>query len=179
MLQLSEFIGGYLFEGNPIANITFKLVSSDVVGQAQYFAQDMKLALYLHIPPRTLFFVQGLATIMGALTQAGTTIWMLGHVKGICEPEQPDGFVCPNGQTVMSSSVIWGLIGPARLYSSGKMYAGLLHFFWIGAVTPVITWAFYKKTNWDVMKFINWPLIWVRSSVPCFIPSLCKYVVGS
>ncbi len=156
---LSEFIGGYLFQGKPIANILFKVLSTDVVGQGLYFAQDMKLAHYIKIPPRTLFFAQGLATILGALTQVGVTLWMLGNVDGICGENQPNGFSCPNGRTVFSSSVIWGLVGPARLYSVGQIYSPLLHFFWIGLIAPPITWLIWKKTGKDWIGKINWPLI--------------------
>ncbi|KAI0014757.1 OPT family small oligopeptide transporter [Xylariomycetidae sp. FL0641] len=158
---LSEFIGGYMFQGRPIANILFKELSTDVVGQGLYFAADMKLAHYLKIPPRTLFFAQGLATILGALTQTGVTLWMLGNVDGICDEDQPNGFSCPNGRTVFSSSVIWGLVGPARLYSVGSIYSKLLHFFWIGLIMPPITWLLWKKTNSNLVKKINWPLIFV------------------
>lgn len=158
---LSEFIGGYMFEGKPLANMIFKILSTDVVGQALFFAADMKLGHYLKVPPRTLFWAQGSATILGALTQTGVTIWMLGNVKDICSSDQSNGFTCPNGRTVYSSSVIWGLVGPGRLYSVGKIYSGLLHFFWIGAVMPVITWLLYKYTRKEIWKLVNWPLIFV------------------
>lgn len=52
----------------------FKILSTDVVGQGLYFAQDMKLGHYMKIPPRTLFFAQGSATVLGALTQVGVTL---------------------------------------------------------------------------------------------------------
>lgn len=76
---LAEFIGGYMFNGKPLASKThpwkfphidlrfwdmiFKVLSTDVVGQGLYFAQDMKLGHYLKVPPRTLFFAQGSATV--------------------------------------------------------------------------------------------------------------------
>lgn len=47
---LAEFIGGYMFEGKPLANMIFKILSTDVVGQGVYFAMDMKLAHYLKVP---------------------------------------------------------------------------------------------------------------------------------
>ncbi|KAL2011109.1 hypothetical protein VTN00DRAFT_3827 [Thermoascus crustaceus] len=158
---LSEFIGGYMFEGRPLANMVFKTLSTDVVGQGVYFAMDMKLGHYLKVPPRTLFFAQGLATILGALTQAGVTIWMLGNVADVCDSNQPNGFSCPNGRTVFSASVIWGLVGPRRLYSVGKIYSSLLHFFWIGAIAPIITWVLYRYTRYSFWKLVNWPLIFV------------------
>lgn len=71
---LSEFIGGYMFQGRPIANILFKTLSQDVVGQGLYFSADLKLGHYLKIPPRTLFWAQGIATVLGALTQVGVTL---------------------------------------------------------------------------------------------------------
>lgn len=76
---LSEFVGGYMFKGRPLASkfttlamcsfaygtldMIFKTMSTDVVGQGLYFAQDMKLGHYLKVPPRTLFFAQGSATV--------------------------------------------------------------------------------------------------------------------
>jgi hypothetical protein len=45
------------------ADIIFKILSTDVVGQGLYFVQDMKLGHYLKVPPRTLFFAQGFATV--------------------------------------------------------------------------------------------------------------------
>ncbi|KAI9839138.1 MAG: hypothetical protein M1819_003131 [Sarea resinae] len=158
---LAEFIGGYMFSGRPLANMCFKILSEDVVGQALFFMQDMKLGHYLKIPPRTLFWAQGSATVLGALTQMGVTTWMLGHVKDVCSSDQSDGFSCPNGATVFSSSVIWGAIGPKRLYSIGKIYSSLLHFFWIGALMPIITWFLWKKTGHKFWSLVNWPLIFV------------------
>lgn len=158
---LAEFVGGYMFAGKPLANMVFKILSEDVVSQGIFFAQDMKLGHYLKTAPRTVFFAQGFAAILGALTQCGVTLWMLGNIDNICSADQVDSFTCPNGRTVFSSSVIWGLIGPARLYSVGKIYSSLLHFFWIGALMPVITWLLYKRTGREFWKKINWPLIFV------------------
>lgn len=100
---LSEFIGGYMFEGKPLANMIFKILSVDVVSQGIFFAQDQKLGHYFKIAPRTVFFAQGFATILGALTQTGVTLWMLGHIENVCDADQADSFTCPSGRTVFSS----------------------------------------------------------------------------
>jgi OPT family oligopeptide transporter len=115
----------------------------------------------MKLAPRTVFFAQGFAAILGALTQTGVTLWMLGNIPNICSSTQSSSFTCPNGRTVFSSSVIWGLIGPGRLYSVGKRYSSLLHFFWIGALMPVVTWLLYKKTGKKIFKDVNWPLFFV------------------
>lgn len=100
---------------------------------------------------------------------------MLGNIPAICSIDQPSGFTCPNGRTVYSSSIIWGAIGPARVYSIGQIYSGLLHFFWLGALCPVLTWLLWKywrrgggnvskdKERRDWIRLINWPLIFVGS----------------
>lgn len=135
----------------------------------------MKLGHYLKIPPRILFLAQGSATVLGALTQVGVTLWMLGNISDICDDDQSNGWTCPNGRTVFSSSVIWGLLGTGRSYSIGTIYSGLLHFFWIGALMPVLTWLLWKywtkkdgsgvgedvggRREW--IRLINWPLIFV------------------
>ena len=59
----AELIGGYMFAGRPLANMIFKILSEDVVSQGIFFAQDMKLAHYLKIAPRLVFFAQGGATV--------------------------------------------------------------------------------------------------------------------
>lgn len=51
---------------------------------------------------------QGLATLVGALVQAGLTIGVLDGVNNVCTSEQSDGYSCPHGQVTYSSSLIWG-----------------------------------------------------------------------
>lgn len=50
-------------------------------------------------------------------------------------------------------------IGPGRLYNIGKIYSGLLHMFWIGALLPIITFLLRKK--FPTSRFLNavhWPI---------------------
>jgi OPT family oligopeptide transporter len=164
---MSEFAAGYIWQGKPLANMIFKNLSVDVITQGLYFVADMKLAHYMKVPPRTLFFAQGIAVVLGSLTQAGVTLWMLGNVKDICQETQPNGYTCPGGRTVFSSSIVWGAIGPARSYSIGQIYSGLLHFFWIGALMPVSTWIIWKYwkkpggKSRDYIRLLNWPIIFL------------------
>ncbi|CZT53395.1 probable sexual differentiation process protein ISP4 [Rhynchosporium secalis] len=156
---LGEIISGYLLPGKPIVMLIFKFYAYTGLSQAMNYASDQKLGLYMKIPRRTLFTAQLVACIIGSLTQNGVLLWMLGHIKGICDIDQPNGYTCPQGRVNFTSSIIWGAIGPSRLYSVGKQYSGLLHLFWIGATLPVIT--FYLKKRFPSNKFlrsIHWPL---------------------
>lgn len=156
---LGEIISGYLLPGKPIVMLIFKFYAYTALSQAMNYCSDMKLGLYMKIPKRTLFTAQLAACIMGSLTQNAVLLWMLGHIKGICDADQPNGYTCPQGRVNFTSSIIWGAIGPARLYSIGKIYSGLLHYFWIGALLPFVT--YFLKKRFPTTRFlhaIHWPL---------------------
>ena len=60
---------------------------------------------------------------------------------------------CPNGKVFFNASIIWGVIGPQRQFSHGQIYYGLLFFFIIGAVTPVINWLILKMAKLSSQVF--------------------------
>jgi OPT family small oligopeptide transporter len=156
---LGEIISGYLLPGKPIVMLIFKFYAYTALSQAMTYCSDMKLALYMKVPKRTLFAAQLIGCIMGTLTQNAVLLWMLGHVKDVCSSDQPNGYTCPQGRVNFTSSIIWGAIGPARLYSVGKIYSGLLHMFWLGALLPIITFFLKKKfPNNKILRSIHWPL---------------------
>jgi hypothetical protein len=97
---------------------------------------------------------------------------MLGHIDGICDEDQPNGYTCPQGRVNFTSSIIWGAIGPKRLYSIGKQYSGLLHFFWIGALLPIISYYLMKKFPRNrFLAAIHWPLFFAGTgNLP---PAVC------
>ncbi|KFZ08867.1 hypothetical protein V502_09095 [Pseudogymnoascus sp. VKM F-4520 (FW-2644)] len=157
MTVLGQLISGYVIPGRPIVALAWKFYAYTGVSQAVSFSQDMKLAYYMKLPRRTTFFAQLVACFLGAITQVGVLIWMLNHIPGICQVDQSDNFICPQGRTNFAASILWGAVGPARLYSPGKIYSGFLHMFWIGALCPVVTWLMLKRwPNNKVLKNINW-----------------------
>ena len=156
---LGEIISGYLLPGKPIVMLIFKFYAYTALSQAMIYCTDMKLGLYMKIPRRTLFAAQLIGCILGSLTQNAVLVWMLAHINGICDSDQPNGYTCPQGRVNFTSSIVWGAIGPARLFSVGKIYGGLLHLFWIGALLPVITFFLKKRfPNNRILNAIHWPL---------------------
>lgn len=156
---ITEFIVGYMLPGRPLAMMMFKTYGYITMSQGMYFVSDLKLGHYMKVPPRTLFFTQTIATLWACVVELGVMNWMLGHVEGICTPEQADKFVCNQSLVFFNASIIWGVIGPSNIFSSGKMYDGLLYFFLIGALVPIPTWLMYKKYPNSFWKYVNWPLI--------------------
>ncbi|EHA19676.1 hypothetical protein ASPNIDRAFT_208855, partial [Aspergillus niger ATCC 1015] len=156
---LGEIVSGYLLKGKPLVLLIFKFYAYTGLSQAMYYGADMKLGMYMKIPRQTLFVAQLIACILGTLTQNGVLLWMLGNVQDVCSDDQSDNFTCPQGRVNYNSAVLWGAIGPTRLYNIGKIYSGLLHFFWIGALLPIITFALRKKfPKSRFLDAIHWPI---------------------
>jgi len=126
----------------------------------------------MKIPPRALFRTQIWATLLSySLQISNLTIsafvnimvmdWALANIKDICSPNQPNHFTCPGAQVFFTASVIWGAIGPARIFSPGQLYYPTLWFFLLGALLPVPFYFLSRsrpvKGNW--IRYINIPLI--------------------
>lgn len=57
----------------------------------------------------------------------------------------------------IQASVLWGLIGPARLFSLGQIYSGLLLFFVLGAVATIA--VHLAGQRYTLAKHIIVPLV--------------------
>ena len=55
----------------------------------------------------------------------------------------------------------WGVIGPQRLFSHGQLYYGLNFFFLVGIIAPLIQWTLHKKFRLDVLKYLNFSIIFM------------------
>ena len=128
----------------------------DYINDCRFIA-DQKLGHYFHIPPRTVFFAQGIATLVGALVQSGLTIGILEGVDNVCTSKQSGGYTCPHGTVTYSSSLIWGALGPGRNFSPGQIYGNLLWFFLVGPLVVLLTWALGRK--WKFFNYIAWPVV--------------------
>lgn len=155
---ITELVAGYIWQGRPLANMMVKLYGFIPMRQGLLFSQDLKLAQYMKIPPRLLFVVQIVGTLLAGLTNVGVQQWMVGHIDEICTPKQANGFTCANGRTIYNASIIWGAVGPGKLFSPGKRYNAFLYFFIIGLVTPFFTFLLRKKFPKHWIGKINAPV---------------------
>lgn len=158
MTTFGQIIAGYAMDPpKPIVSLAWKFYAYTGISQAMAFSQDMKMSYYMKIPKRTVFCCQFISCVIGALVQVGILIFMLNNVDDICLTTQKDHFTCPQGNTNFSASIIWGLVGPKRLISSGKIYSGFLHLFWIGPVLVIATWLLQRKyPSNKLLNNINW-----------------------
>jgi OPT family oligopeptide transporter len=118
---LAEFFIGYVLPGHPVAVMIFKSISSDTIAQATTYCADLKFGHYMKIPPRLVFASQFIGSIVTVISCILAQNWALDNIPDICSPDQKNFFTCPNINIYTTSSIIWGGIGTARLFSHGAL----------------------------------------------------------
>ncbi len=169
---ITELIIGYLLPGRPIAMMLFKTWGYITMTQAVRFLIGFKLAHYMKVAHRPMFFCQ----VVAGTVQLGVQEWMFSNIEGICDADQKNDFICPrtivfgNASIFVSKFVMlahtfciswlkdvvlqWGVIGPRRLFSPGQLYYGL-GFFLVGILAPLFQWILHKKFKMGFLKYIN------------------------
>jgi hypothetical protein len=103
---ITELIIGYALPGRPIAMMLFKTWGYNTLKRALQFTGDFKLAHYMKIAHRPMFFCQVVATIVAGTVQLGVQAWMFANIEGLCDADQKDGFICPNIIVFGNASII-------------------------------------------------------------------------
>ncbi|KZV25328.1 oligopeptide transporter 4-like [Dorcoceras hygrometricum] len=159
---ITEYIMGVIYPGRPIANVSFKVYGYMSMTQAIAFLSDFKLGHYMKIPPRSMFLVQFLGTMIAGTVNMGIAWWLLYHVKDICNQDQysDSPWTCPSDQVFFDASVIWGLVSPKRIFGRYGNYSALNWFFLAGLLGPVVVWGFHRafpSQKW--IPLINLPVL--------------------
>ncbi|KAF9324012.1 hypothetical protein BGZ91_003213 [Linnemannia elongata] len=161
---ITEYVIGYLMPGHPIANVTFKAYGYITNVQALQFTQDLKLGHYMKIPPRIMFWVQVISSVIAGIINLATTDWLLRVQPDICT-KAGYPWTCRNTNTFYSASVIWGVIGPGRMFGLGTQYSIIQWGFVIGAFIPLPVWWLcrrYPRVKW--LKKIHFPVLLAATS---------------
>jgi OPT family oligopeptide transporter len=164
---VTELVAGYVFPGRPIANMTFKVFGYMTMSKGLSFAGDLKLGHYMHVPPIMLFSVQVVATLWGGLVNVGVLYWALDNIDGICTSHAVQNFGCPKTTAFFTNSVVWGAVGPQRMFEPGQIYDTMLFFFLIGAVAPIPFYILARRYPNGRWKYINTTLFFFSTaSIP-------------
>ncbi|KAK3833808.1 MAG: OPT family small oligopeptide transporter [Linnemannia elongata] len=170
---ITEYAIGYLLPGHAIANVTFKTYGYIVNIQALNFVSDLKLGHYMKIPPRVMFMAQLISAIMSCIINLGTATWLVNTRPNVCTKEGFP-FTCRNTKTFYSASVIWGAIGPERVFGhkDKAIYSPVQWGFLAGVLLPLIFWYASKRfptVSW--LKSVHWPvLLAATSNMPPALP---------
>ncbi|ODV79854.1 OPT-domain-containing protein [Suhomyces tanzawaensis NRRL Y-17324] len=132
---LVELIMGYALPGNGLALMFIKALGYNIDGQAQNYITDQKMGHYAKIPPRAMFRIQMFGVFIGTFINLAALNFKLNHVEDYCTPHQKQKFSCPSSRTFFSSSVIWGVIGPKKVFNG--LYPMLQWCFLIGFLLAI------------------------------------------
>ncbi|KAI0595160.1 OPT family small oligopeptide transporter [Biscogniauxia sp. FL1348] len=168
---ISPYLAGFMIPGRPVGVMIFKVFSTITLGQAQTYSGDLKLAHYMKIPPRITFWCQVIASIWAVFVQIAVMNWTLGNIPNVCESTQPAHFTCPNGRAFFSASIVWGVIGPQRMFGPGSVYVNFNWFWLVGACFPVFLWFLIRKLRISFASHFNAPIMlgamaWLPPATP-------------
>ncbi|KAF8929572.1 OPT oligopeptide transporter protein-domain-containing protein [Dissophora ornata] len=152
---ITELVCGYMLPGKPIANMTFKCYGYMAMYQCMNLVSDLKLGHYMKIPPRSMFVGQFWGTLVGACFNYLTMVLIIDSQRSILDGTKQDPTGLWTGQRVQTfwgSGLIYGALGPARMFALDDKYGFVYLGFLIGVVIPIILWALSKKfpsVKWD------------------------------
>ncbi|KAG0025714.1 hypothetical protein BGZ81_006965 [Podila clonocystis] len=145
---ITELVIGYILPGKPIANMTFKCYGYMAMYMCNALMSDLKLGHYMKIPPRSMFVGQFWGTIVGGFFNYLTMILIIDAQRDALSKKKPD----PNGlwtgqrvETFWGSGLIYGALGPARMFSFQAKYWFVYIGFLIGFIAPGIIWLLSRK----------------------------------
>lgn len=170
---ICQLICGVVFPGRPVANMVFVTYGYISSAQGLKFSSDLKLGHYMKIPPKLLFKVQMIATLVSSFVQIGVLNWMFSYIPSICTPAAINGFTCPLARVHFNGSILWGVIGPERFFGPEALYQPLIWAFLIGAIGPVFIWLVgRRKATSSVWRKINLPVVF--GSLSFIPPAVCS-----
>ncbi|POR31920.1 Sexual differentiation process protein isp4 [Tolypocladium paradoxum] len=176
---ITEMIIGYMLPGRPLAMMLFKSWGYMLSANGLNYISDMKVGHYMKIPPRSMFAAQAFAVIWLSFVQTATYNFLIGNIPEICTEDQPQGLTCPNARTFYNASVIWGVIGPARVFGVGGIYAWTNWFWFIGVALPVIQYLLARRYPRSFLRYIVFPAVFGAAGLipPATLYYLLQWVI--
>ncbi|KKA27173.1 hypothetical protein TD95_004305 [Thielaviopsis punctulata] len=163
---LAEFIGGVWVEGNAIAMCYFKSYGYVTCAQALSFSADQKLMHYLKVAPRFTFWAQMVPTLISTFICVGVLQYQI-NIDKVCTADAPFRFTCPGINTFFTAAVLWGTVGPRKIWGKGGQYVATLLGFPLGVVLVLIFYflgrRFPKSTflrSVHPVVLLNGALLW-------------------
>ncbi|KAF4978313.1 hypothetical protein FZEAL_5286 [Fusarium zealandicum] len=131
-------------EGNAIAMCFFKTYGLTTCTHAIHSSADLKLAHYLKIPPRFIFWAQMVPTLVSMFVYIAVLQYQI-RLENVCTPNAPYRFFCPGLNNFFTAAVLWGTIGPKKLWGPGGQYVETLVGFPLGVAVVIVFWLLGKK----------------------------------
>jgi len=137
-----ELIVGYIIRENGLALAFIKALGYNIDEQAQNFLNDLKQGHYAKLPPRVVYRVQILSVFVALFIKSGILNFRINGIKDYYKPGNTQKFTCLGGRTFFLASVLWGVIGPKKVFNG--LYPVLAWCFLIGLLITFLCIAIKK-----------------------------------
>ncbi|CAG8522064.1 6241_t:CDS:2 [Paraglomus occultum] len=175
---LSEVLGGYMFSGQPVATYLFKVYSYWALQQCLMLTTSFKLGQYMKIPPRVILFAQVYGTILSAFVMYSVMTFVINtHANELRTNTHP--WASLYAGYFYTASVIWGAVGPRRIFGATSPYRSLLWCWVVGFLLPVPFYLLNRKFPKSSFPWrsVNIPLICLGAALTSQLPK--NYVVSA
>jgi hypothetical protein len=85
-----------------------------------------------------------IATLISTFVSTGVVKFQV-DIENVCTANAPMRFTCPGINSFFTSSVLWGTIGPVKVFGHKGQYAPLLLGFAVGIVIPILFFILSKR----------------------------------
>lgn len=120
---------------------------------------------------------QLIPTVVSTFVCTGVLNFQMNRIPEVCTPEAPNRFTCPGINTFFTASVLWGTIGPVKVFGAGGQYTALLVGFPFGLLLPIALWYLQKKvkTRWTrqlhPIALLYGPINWAPYNLSYMLPA--------
>lgn len=107
--------------------------------------------------------LQVVGTTVAVIVYLVTAWWLMGDIPNLCDTSKlpkDSQWTCPMDRVFFDASVIWGLVGPRRIFGNLGEYMNVNWFFFGGAIAPVLVklaHMAFPQHNW--IRLINMPVL--------------------
>ncbi|KAF2208852.1 hypothetical protein CERZMDRAFT_122323 [Cercospora zeae-maydis SCOH1-5] len=166
---LTEIVSGSLFRGDPIAVLTAMTYGTQSLVQSLNLVIDFKFGFYMRIPETEMFIGQFWGTFLGPFINYAVmkVIMQSIPISTLIGTTPSVNWDAARTRNFYSSSVIWGVLGPAHFFSKTSMYSWVYYAFFVGPAAVVVIWLLQRRlgSKWDLEKLCNPPLIFYGISL--------------
>ncbi|KAK9327454.1 OPT oligopeptide transporter protein-domain-containing protein [Lipomyces starkeyi] len=153
--DIAIIVAGYMVPEHAISNMLCRVFGWNVDAQADSIIGSQKLAHYAKIPPRAFLRAQLLATLIQVFITMVANVVLTSSFDDLCSPDQSNRFVCPFPNALYTATLVWGVVGPKRIFA--QLYPMLKWAFLIGVLAgaPVFYLRLFAIKRFPFVKNFN------------------------
>ncbi|KAJ9117463.1 hypothetical protein QFC22_004313 [Naganishia vaughanmartiniae] len=149
---LYQLLGSKMVPGNPVANMYFAMLGNNPQVQAIALLEDLKLGIYIKLPPRITFLYQMLGTVIGAILNYVIMLSVIDQQReALLSISGTRLWSGQNAQSYNSNAISYGALAQ-QMFSASSTYYMVPAALGIGCLLPVpfyILHRFYPNAGFS------------------------------